>query len=237
MATAAQGGRVFSRSVRAASRVRGVRPWVTGALAALTLLLSTTLARADDGAPAPTCTSHGPDCIGHWAPMVIRLHGGLGAFLNGGAVSTAVVPNLFEHARVSAELGGEVGARPFGGGTLISLIVQGQAADGAVIGTFGLSLEYDLLYLFGMHDPDQDFALALGGALAMDYAHTFTTSAAGVVWMYDLMRPDWRLYLELRIRNSARERWLIRAQFVTGFDDLLDVASATLCAGYVFEAF
>jgi hypothetical protein len=202
-------------------------------LAVVLAWLAAPAARADD--PATTCTQHAPDCIGHWAPLVIRLHAGIGVFLNGGAVSTAAVPNLFEHARVSAQLGGEIGARPFGGGTLISLLVAGQAADGAVVGTFGLSLEYDVLYLFD-RDPDRDFALALGGALTMDYAHSTTTSAAGISWSYDLLRPDWRAYVELRIRNSARERWLIRAQVVTGFDDFLDLASLTLCGGYVFEA-
>ena len=215
-----------------------MRRTVTLIALAVTLTLPT-IASADEPAqppPATTCTSHAPDCIGHWAPIVIRLHAGLGVFLNGGAVGTTPVPNLFEHARLSAQLAGELGARPFGGGAIISLILAGQAADGAVVGTFGLSLEYDLLYLFGLRDPDQDFALALGGALAMDFAHTFTTSAAGVVFDYDLLRPDWRLYLELRIRNSAREHWLIRAQFVTGFDDILDIASATLCGGYVFDA-
>jgi hypothetical protein len=198
-------------------------------------------ARADEppatpaATPAPACAHHAPDCLGHWAPIVIRLHAGLGVFLNGGAVTTGAVPNLVEHARFSAQLAGEVGARPFGGGTLLSLLVAGQAADGALVGTFGLSLEYDVLYLFDS-DPDRDFALALGGALTMDYAHSTTTSASGVTWSYDLLRPDWRAYVELRIRSSARERWLIRAQIVTGFDDFLDLASATLCGGYVFEA-
>jgi len=211
-----------------------VRRIVTLVALAITLA-APALARADE--PAPSCASHAPDCIGHWATMVVRAHAGLGVFLNGGAVGTTIVPNLFEHARVSGQLGLEIGARPFGGGFLISLIGAGQAADGAVVGTFGLSLEYDLLYLFGMRDPDQDFALALGGALTMDYAHSVTTSASGVVFQYDLLRPDWRAYLELRIRNSAREHWLIRAQLVTGFDDFLDLASATLCGGYVYDAF
>lgn len=203
-------------------------------LVALACSMGPVRARADE--PTPVCVSHAPDCLGHWAPIVIRLHAGIGAFLNGGAVSTGAVPNLLEHARFSAQLAAELGARPFGGGTLISLVLAGQAADGAVVGTFGLSLEYDVLYLFDP-DPDRDFALALGGALTMDYAHSTTLSASGVTWSYDLLRPDWRAYVELRIRNSARERWLIRAQVVTGFDDFLDLASLTLCGGYVFEAF
>lgn len=185
--------------------------------------------------PTATCTHHAPDCLGYLPPMVIRLHAGMGVFLNGGAVTTGAVPNLLEHARLSGQLAAELGARPFGGGTLISLVIAGQAADRTLVGTFGLSLEYDVLYLFD-RDPDRDFALALGGALTMDFAHSTTTSAAGVPSTYELLRPDWRAYVELRIRNSARERWLVRAQLVTGFDDFLDFASLTLCAGYVYEA-
>lgn len=198
-------------------------------------LATATVASAQQGAPSSTCTRpHG--CLGRWTPMVIRLHAGLGAFLNGGAVTAGTAaPDLLEHARLSAQLAGEIGARPFGGGTVISLVLASQVADGAVVGTFGLSLEYDVLYLFD-RDPDRDFAFALGGALAMDYAHTTSQSAAGVTWSYDLLRPDWRLYAELRIRTSERERALIRLQAVTGFDDLLDLASLTLCAGWVIDA-
>ena len=182
------------------------------------------------------CEQHPSDCLGHWPTWVLRLHGGLGVFTDGGAVSTTVaVPDLFEHARLSAQLAGEVGIRPFGGGTMLSLILAGQIADGAVVGTVGLSVEYDLVYLFGDHDPDRDFAFALGGALALDFARTTTNGAAGIPWVYELLRPDWRLYLELRIRSDRTGRWLVRAQMVTGFDDFLDIASLTLCGGYAFE--
>ncbi len=209
----------------------------------LVLTLCASAARADvptSAAPSVDdpngfCANRGPDCLTRFPQVVIRLHAGLGVFLNGGAVSTTIVPNLFEHARLSAQLGGEVGIRPFRGGTMISVILAGQAATGAVVGTLGLSLEYDLAYIWD-RNPNRDFALAIGGALAIDYAHTTTTSAAGITWPYDLLRPDWRAYAELRIRASARERWLVRAQIVTGFDDVLDIASFTLCGGYVFEA-
>jgi hypothetical protein len=208
-----------------------VRRSVTAGLVALVLSLLASSARADG-----RCAPHPDQCIGYWTPVVFRLHAGLGAFLDGGAVSIGPVPDLSENARFSAQLQGEVGVRPFGGGTLLSLVLAGQAAQGAVVATAGFSLEYDISYLWDS-DPDRDWFLAIGGALAIDYAHTATTSSAGTTWLYDLLRPDWRAYIEVRIRASRRERWLIRAQVVTGFDDLLDLASVTLCGGYAIDAF
>jgi hypothetical protein len=206
--------------------------WSTAIVCAL-VLSSVGVARADDPDP---CEGHPGACIGHWPTMVIRVRAGGGALLNGGAVTSGAAPNLLEHARFIGELGVDVGARPFGGGAIIGLGLTGQVGPGAALVSLGLTLDYDLFYLWD-RDPDRMFGLAFGGSLAMDFAVTDTLSSAGVTWQYMLLRPDWRAYVELRIRASASIHAIVRAQVVTGFDDLLDLASATLTAGCEIDAF
>lgn len=197
------------------------------------VLASSGVARADDVDP---CEGHPGACVGHWPAMVIRIRGGAGALLNGGAVTTGGMPNLLEHARPIGELALEIGARPFGGGAIIGLALTGQVGPGAVLAALGLTLDYDVFYLWD-RNPDRTFGLAIGGSLAMDFATTETRSTAGTTWQYMLLRPDWRVYVELRIRASASIHAIVRAQVVTGFDDLLDLASATLTAGCEIDAF
>jgi hypothetical protein len=204
--------------------------WGTGIVLALAIS-SSAFARAQD-----PCEGRPGACIGHWPTLVFRVRGGAGALLNGGAVTTGHAPDLLEHARPIAELALDLGARPFGGGAIIGLGLTGQVGPGVVLASFGLTIDYDLVYLWD-RDPDRLIGVAVGGGLAMDFASSETRSTAGVVWNYMLLRPDWRLYAELRIRASASIHALVRAQIVTGFDDVGDLSSATLSAGCEIDAF
>ena len=202
------------------------------------LALATALASmlvASSASAHHRCQTHPHECQGRWAAMMLRFELGLGVMMDGGAVTVgAASPNYFAHARLVDSLGLEVLARPFGGGALIGLALTGEVAEGAILAALGLVLEYDLAYLFD-RDPDRDFALALGGSLALHYAHTETRSVTGPIWSYDLMRPDWRAYLELRVRTGRQGHVLFRLSFVTGFDDLLDLASGSLSVGYALD--